>query len=264
MTFPARCFRVDSLLVEICAGKIELGQAAAACAAALIRNAISRRGLSRIVIGTGPSQNEVVESLVAAPGIAWQAVEVFHMDEYIGMAMSHPASFRRWLRTHVADLVHPARVHYLNGDAADLEAECRRYSALLAAAPIDVCFAGFGENGHIAFNDPGVADFQDPLLVKPVALDERCRMQQVREGHFPQLASAPREALTLTCPALIASEHIVCSVPDRRKAEAVRNALEGPVSPQCPASLVRTHARAFLFLEPDSAPLLTRVPDRTS
>jgi glucosamine-6-phosphate deaminase len=178
------------------------------------------------------------------------------MDEYVGISPEHPASFRRWLRDHLACVVHPGAVHLLNGDAPDIDAECRRYAALLAEGPVDVCFIGFGENGHIAFNDPHVADFDDPLMVKRVAMDERCRMQQVGEGHFPNLAAVPPEALTLTCPALMRAEHWICSVPDRRKAEAARNAIEGPIGPHCPASLVRAHPDAAVYLEPESTSLL--------
>jgi glucosamine-6-phosphate deaminase len=258
MQLASHCFQVDNLSVEIHYSKPALGAAAANRAASFIQDAISRLRRARIIVGTGPSQNEVIDSLVHTAGIDWQAVEVFHMDEYTGMPMSHPASFGLWLKTHLAGLVHPGKVHYLDGTAPDPEAECRRYAELLAAGPVDVCFAGFGENGHIAFNDPGVADFDDPVLVKRVVLDERCRMQQVGEGHFADLDSAPREAMTLTCPALLASRHIICSVPDRRKAEAVRDAVEGPISIACPASAVRRHPGAFLFLEPNSAALLSQ------
>ena len=140
---------------------------------------------------------------------------------------------------------------------SDLDAECRRYAALLGAAPIDITFLGFGENGHIAFNDPHAADFNDPVAVKRVAMDLRCRRQQVGEGHFPSVEEMPAEALTITCPALLACRHAVCTVPDRRKAEAVRNALQGPVSTACPASAVRAHPSAAIFLDAESASLLT-------
>jgi glucosamine-6-phosphate deaminase len=243
--------------VRIFQKKADLGDAAAAAGGVILREAIGGRGLARIVIGTGPSQNETIASLVRRTDIDWNRVEVFHMDEYAGMPDTHPASFRRWLKEHLADLVRPGRVHYLRGDAPDLDAECRRYGDLLLAAPLDISFLGFGENGHIAFNDPAVADFHDPVAVKRVLLDERCRLQQVGEGHFPDLASVPPEAATVTCPVLVSAAHLICSVPDRRKAEAVRNAIEGPLAESCPASLVMTHPRCAIFLDTESASLLT-------
>lgn len=242
--------------VTIYADKRSMGEAAAAHAAGILHDALSIRARARVIIGTGPSQDEMIRALIAAPGLDWSRVTVFHMDEYVGIAPSHPASFRLWLKTRVADVVHPGEVHYLAGDAPDLAAECRRYAALLAAAAIDIAFLGFGENGHIAFNDPHVADFADPEAVKVVEMDLRCRAQQVGEGHFPDVESMPRQALTLTCPTLLGAEHVVCSVPDRRKAEAVRDALEGPVTTKCPASAVRTHPRAAIFLDEASASLL--------
>jgi glucosamine-6-phosphate deaminase len=152
--------------------------------------------------------------------------------------------------------VHPRNAYYLNGDAADLASEIQRYSDLLLKDSIDLAFVGFGENGHIAFNDPPVADFNDPATVKRITLDAACRRQQAGEGHFPDEASVPKEALTITCPGLFRAASWVCSVPDRRKAEAVRNALEGPISERCPASLVRRHPNPFVFLDTESASLL--------
>ena len=248
---PVDSFQVGRLHVEIQHSKEALGRAAAERAAALMRGAIRERGRARIIVGTGPSQDEVIGALVAAPDLDWARVEVFHMDEYVGLPAEHPASFRRWLKTHVAGIVRPGVVHYLDESVAGA------YAELLAAAPVDVCFIGFGENGHIAFNDPHAADFNDPVLVKRVALDERCRRQQVGEGHFASLSDVPPEAVTLTCPALMSAAHLICSVPDRRKAEAVKNALEGPITPSCPASLVRTHPDARLYLDPESAALLS-------
>lgn len=251
-------FTVDKLGVEIHPSKEELGTAAGGHAAILFQDAIAARGRARIIVGTGPSQNEVIQTVVSAPGIDWRRVEVFHMDEYAGVAADHPASFRLWLKTHVTDRTTPGATHYLNGDAPDWKRECARYSSLLAEAPIDLCFIGFGENGHIAFNDPHEADFNDPDLVKRVTLDEGCRSQQVGEGHFADLASVPMHALTLTCPALMSARFLVCSVPDKRKAGAVARALDGSVHPACPASIVRTHPAATLHLDPNSASLLTR------
>jgi glucosamine-6-phosphate deaminase len=253
-----RHFRIAGASVHVHRRKPELGRAAAALGAAILRDAIVARGNARIIVGTGPSQDETIGALARSNDVDWSRVEVFHMDEYVGMPAAHPASFRRWLEEHLAALVHPGAVHYLKGDAADLDAECGRYGALLGSAPIDISFIGFGENGHIAFNDPVVADFRDPAAVKRVALDERCRSQQVGEGHFPDLASVPPEAITVTCPVLVSARHLICSVPDRRKAEAVRNAIEGPLVEACPASLVMTHPRCAIFLDAESASLLTR------
>jgi len=245
------------LVVRICESKVRLGIAASAQAAAIIKRILKERGSTRIIIGTGPSQNEVIESLTQYPGIDWQRVELFHMDEYVGISASHPASFRRWLKEHVVERVHPGKVHYLAGDAANLVEECRRYSSLLTAGPIDISFLGFGENGHIAFNDPHVAVRDDPYLVKRVTTDQACRRQQVNEGHFPDLASVPPDALTLTCPALLAAEYLICSVPEKRKARAVQRALEGPISTDTPASLVRTHPRTYVYLDRESASMLS-------
>ena len=257
-TPPIQTIQVDQARVEIFESVPALGASAAARGATILREAIANQGRARIIVATGNSQFEVIKALVPAVGIDWNRVEVFHMDEYVGLPDTHPASFRLWIKTRLADKVHPRIVHYIVGDAADAAEECRRYGRLLLESPIDLCLLGVGENGHIAFNDPHVADFHDPATIKLVELDERCRLQQVGEGHFASLEEVPREALTLTCPALMRSRHMICSVPERRKAEAVRNTLEGPVSPACPASLLRTHPQATLYLDTESASLLTR------
>jgi len=250
-------FQLDNLSVQIFSNDEELAGAAAENAAAAIREAIRREDYARIIVGTGNSQLGVIDSLTKQPEINWNNVQVFHMDEYVGMPADHPASFRRWLKIHLVDRVHPGKVHYLKGDAPDIQAEMERYSGLLAAAPINLSFIGFGENGHIAFNDPHVADFLDPLLVKRVRLDETCRRQQVAEGHFPNLEKTPDDAVTLTCSALMRAESWICCVPDLRKANAIKCALEGPISPACPASLARVHPRAYLYLDRQSASLLS-------
>jgi glucosamine-6-phosphate deaminase len=253
-------FRVQQTLVEVYQDAQQMGAAAAALAAGLLRQAVQHRGRARVIVGTGPSQQELITRLVAAPDLDWSAIEVFHMDEYVGLPASHPASFRGWLRRYITERVPVRAAHYLDGQAPDLEAECRRYAALLTE-PADITFLGFGENGHIAFNDPHVALFHDPLRVKCVTIDERCRAQQVGEGHFPSLAAVPPQALTLTCPALMNCRTAFAFVPDRRKAEAVRGALEGPLTERCPASLTLTHPDAHIFLDAPSASLLTRFPE---
>lgn len=253
MTGTRKLFRVGGIAAAVFETKEDLARAAALKSAETIRDAIARRGAARIAVATGNSQLALMQYLTRMPVIGWNAVDAFHLDEYIGLPPTHPASFRLWIRTRFAEIVKPRSMEYLVGDAADIDAEIRRYTALIAEQPLDLAFVGFGENGHIAFNDPGVADFADPATVKRVTLDAACRRQQVGEGHFPNVEAVPAEALTLTCPALMSARTLICSVPDRRKAHAVQCALEGEVSTACPASIVRTHPRAFLFLDTESA-----------
>lgn len=251
-----KSFSVNRTLVQVFDDKRDLGEAAARDAAGFIREAIGRTGAARIIVGAGNSQLEVIASLTRQPDIDWKAVELFHMDEYVGLPETHPASLRRWVRTHVVDLVHPGTVHYLRGDAEDADVECLRYGALLSERTIDVTFFGIGENGHIAFNEPGTADFQDPLVVKRITLDERSRRQQVGEGHFPSVETVPREALTITCPVMAKSACLIGAVPDLRKAEAVRRAIRGGLSTDCPGSLAFAHPCARVYLDNESASLL--------
>jgi glucosamine-6-phosphate deaminase len=253
-------FVAGGLSVEIWPSNVDLARSAAAKSAELIGHAITQSGEARILVSTGNSQVEFISALALRSDIEWASVDVFHLDEYVGMPDTDPASFRRWIKIHLSDRVHPRTTHYLAGDAPDLEAELDRYSQLLREAPIDVAFVGIGENGHIAFNDPHIADFHDPKIVKRVDLDEQCRMQQVGEGHFPILEAAPREAVTVTCPALMSANAWISCVPDLRKAAAVQAALEGPVSPACPASLIQTHPNAYLYLDLPSAQYLQRSP----
>jgi len=233
-----------------------MGAAAAKKAAEIINAAIRERGQARVIVATGNSQDDFIDSLMKDDTVDWGKVEAFHMDEYLGLPDTHPASFRKWLKTRVVAVKSPARFHLIEGDAEDIEAEIHRYTELLNAAPIDVAFIGFGENGHIAFNDPPVADFEDPATLKVVTLDEDCRRQQVGEGHFPDLDSVPKKAVTITCPGLFRAKNWVCCVPERRKAEAVKRAFHDPVSTACPATLTRTHPSVFLYLDRDSASLL--------
>ena len=259
----AREFQVDRARVRICASAGEAGRAAAQRAAEVVSAAISRKGQARIIVATGNSQIPLIDAL-AGCAVDWSRVDVFHMDEYAGLSASHPASFRRWIRERVEERVHPRRVFYLAGDAADVQAEIERYSKLLLEAPVDAALVGFGENGHIAFNDPPFADFHDPATVKEVVLDAASRRQQVGEGHFPDLNSVPERALTITCPGLFRAEHWICTVPERRKAEAVRNALTWEISERCPATLVRLHPDARVFLDRDSASLLEQASEFVS
>jgi glucosamine-6-phosphate deaminase len=233
-----------------------MGLAAAADAATLLRKTVEERGRARIMIATGNSQLDVIDSLIKQPVVPWKAIEIFHMDEYLGISADHPASFRRWIRKRVEEPLHGVRVNYIEGDTPDPEAEMRRYTQLLQSGPIDLAFVGFGENGHIAFNDPPVADFHDQYLMRRVALDETCRHQQVGEGHFSTLVDVPAEALTVSCSGLLRAHAWICCVPEQRKARAVHRALLGEISPECPASIVRTHPNARVYLDPDSASLL--------
>jgi glucosamine-6-phosphate deaminase len=259
---PLQVFQVDNLQVRIYASREELGAAAAQKSAELISHAIKERGLARVIAATGNSQIPLVENLTKL-SIDWRRVELFHMDEYIGISANHPSSFRYWIRKRIEEQVRPGRVFYLAGDAPDLSSEIKRYSELLLQAPIDLAFVGFGENGHIAFNDPSTADFNDPATVKEIVLDQASRRQQVDEGHFENIASVPARALTITCPGLFRARSWVCCVPERRKAEAVMKALKGPISEACPASLVRRHPNAYVFLDLDSASLLSKTAEIT-
>lgn len=254
---PLNALTVGKASVQVFPSKLAASWAAAGKAADILSAVISEKGVARMIVGTGLSQADMIDALVRNEKLDWNHVEVFHMDEYVGIQESHPASFRRWLRSHLVDVVHPKQAFYLNADEPDLAKECQRYEELLSAAPIDLCFLGFGENGHIAFNDPHAADFKDPLLVKRVRLDEKCRRQQVGEGCFENINAVPQEALSLTCPVLLSANDVISCVPERRKAEAVRDALEGPISASCPASIVRTHPQASIFLDRDSASLLS-------
>ena len=239
--------------VEIHPDRSSLGSAAAARAAAVLRAALADQNSARLIVASAPSQTELIAHLAAAPLIDWSRVTLFHMDEYVGLPADHPASFRAWQWRHLLSKIKPAAFHGIQGDHPDPAAESDRYAQLLRAAPIDLVCLGIGENGHIAFNDPPVADFHDPLYVKRVALDEACRLQQVHDGCFANLAAVPREAITLTCPALFAGAALVCAVPGPRKAAAVRATLLGPLAPSCPARLLRPHPNAVLYLDRASA-----------
>ena len=234
----------------------ELAAAAAEQAAACLRDALAQQGHARAILASATSQIQFLAALTAPPDLDWSRVTLFHMDEYLGIADDHPASFRRFLREHVLSRIHPQAFHFIAGDAPEPLEETDRYAALLREAPLDLCCLGIGENGHVAFNDPPVADFDDPRTLKLVQLDEACRQQQVGEGCFPTLEAVPRYAYTLTVPTLCRAGRLVCVVPERRKATAVRDTLRGPVSTACPASVLRRQSHATLFLDADSAALL--------
>ena len=232
----------------------ELAAAAAHDAAVRIREAIVTNGRARIVAATGASQIAFLDRLVREPGIDWLLVELYHLDEYIGLPIDHPASFRKYLLERLIRPAGIARYHLLDGerDPADI---CRSIGARLRKQPIDVAFVGIGENGHLAFNDPP-ADFEtdEPYLI--VRLDERCRRQQVGEGWFATIEDVPETAISMSVRQILSARSIVCVVPDRRKAEAVRAAVEGPVDPMVPASILQRHPDMTIYLDPESASLL--------
>ena len=231
-----------------------LGRAAAAQAADVIRRAIGERGTARILVATGQSQFEFLDALTRSPDIAWPRVEMFHLDEYLGLSADHPASFRKYLLDRLIRKTGIVRYHLLDGEKAP-EATCERVGRLLAATPVDAAFAGFGENGHVAFNDPP-ADFETDVPYLIVRLDEACRRQQVGEGWFRTLEEVPERAISISVRQLMKARVIISVVPDARKAAAVRLCLEGPVGPMAPASILRTHPDATLYLDTASAALL--------
>jgi glucosamine-6-phosphate deaminase len=237
--------------------KSALGEAAAATGAQAIRDAIAAKGQAHITIATGASQFEMLDALVRQPGIDWSKVTAFHLDEYIGMSDTHPASFRRYLRERfTSKLPTLGAFNFIEGDVPDLKAEVTRVGELIKANPIDVTFAGIGENGHLAFNDPP-ADFDvdQPYII--VELDELCRRQQFGEGWFPTFEDVPQTAISMSVRQIMASQLVVLSVPDARKADAVQKALEGPVSPACPASILQRHPACHVFLDSASASKLS-------
>jgi glucosamine-6-phosphate deaminase len=244
---------VDQMTVTVHGDSESLGRAAADTAAGVLRRAVAERGVAHAMFATGNSQFAFVNALVhATDDVPWSDVVVFHMDEYVGAGPDHPAGFQRWIRERIVDQVRPRAAHYLDG-TTDPGAECDRYAGLLRDHPLDLCCLGIGENGHLAFNDPPVADFADPLLVKVVELEAACRRQQVNEGHFATLDDVPGQALTVTIPALLAATTVLAIVPEARKAEPVRQALSGPVSTACPASILRTQPQVALHLDTGSA-----------
>lgn len=245
------------MILKVFADKIQLGQAAAEQAAQTIKESIAERGQARIIAATGMSQFEFLNALIATPGIDWTKVEMFHLDEYVGLPISHPASFRKYLLERFIQPTGPAGLanHHLLDGESDPQEVCRTVGALISTAPIDVAFVGIGENGHLAFNDPP-ADFEteEPYLV--VTLDEACRRQQVGEGWFAGLDEVPKQAISMSVKQILKAREIICIVPDARKAEAVHNCFELEISPLYPASILRTHANTTVYLDHPSASLL--------
>ena len=247
-------FEVDRLKVEIHPTRAEMGIAAGRAVAELMRKLLEERDGVRMIFAAAPSQNEFLAELSSARDIDWSRVTTLHMDEYVGLSADAPQSFVRYLREHLFDQVRPGTVHLLNGVAPAPTEECDRYARLVNEAPIDILCAGIGENGHLAFNDPP-ASFDDPHTVKVVDLALSCREQQVHDGCFSDLESVPLKAYTLTIPALMSAQHAFCVVPGPTKTEAVRDTLRSPVSPDCPATILRTHEKATLYVDAEAASL---------
>ena len=250
---PKNFFKADNLNVSIYPDDKAMGKAAADFTAEAIQNTLLSKGKANIIIATGASQFTFYEALKGKSDIDWEKVTVFHLDEYLGMSDQHPASFRKYLKERILNDVRPGTIHLLNGDATDPEKEVRRYELLLEKVEIDLACIGIGENGHIAFNDPPVADFKDPKLVKIVELDRECRQQQLGEGWFSSLSDVPTHALSLTVPAIMRSKTISCVVPDKRKADAVYKTVHDEITEKCPATILRTHPDCTLFLDINSA-----------
>lgn len=250
---PVRSLRVDRLAVQVYRTREEMGQAAAARAADVLRSALAARGGARVVFAAAPSQIEFLHALAATPRIDWGRVTAFHLDEYLRLPADAPQAFGQFLREHLFDRVHPGTVRFLDGNAADIDAEIERYAGLLREAPLDLACVGVGENGHIAFNEPGDTDFDDPALLRVVALDERSRLQQVHDGCFETLEAVPAEAITLTVPAIMRAGSVVGVVPGPSKRAALSQMLRGPVSTACPASVLRRHPDAVLYADVEAA-----------
>ena len=246
-------FTVDNLEVRIFPDREALGKAAAEDVAAHMKKEMAKREYINMVFAAAPSQEEFLKNIILKTNLNWQKTIAFHMDEYLGLPIDSPASFGEFLKKRLFDILPFNKIYYLNSRSIEPEKECSRYSALLRKHPIDIAVMGIGENGHIAFNDPQVADFNDPKLVKIIQLDDACRQQQVNDGCFNSFNDVPALAMTMTVPALFSSEKIFCIVPGSSKADAVQRTLYGPVGPACPASVLREHPQAVLYLDRESA-----------
>ncbi|MBR0327550.1 MAG: glucosamine-6-phosphate deaminase [Clostridia bacterium] len=246
----------DLLQVNVYSSRDEMGAAAASDVKAAILRALDKKKTINMIFAAAPSQNEVLFNLANDKEIPWGRVNAFHMDEYIGLDKDAPQGFGNFLHRSIFGIAPFKSVNYIRIDAPDADAECERYAKLLCENPVDIVVLGIGENGHIAFNDPPFADFADTKLVKSVKLDEVCRNQQVNDGCFKSLSDVPTHALTLTVPALMAGKELYCIVPAATKAQAVFATLNGDITPDCPASVLRTHECATLYLDPDSASML--------
>lgn len=246
-----KSFSVDKLPVEVYDTRQSMGEAAGKYAADAIRALLSKKEEIYIIFAAAPSQNEFLQSVSEAPGIDWSRIHALHMDEYIGLPEDAPQGFGNFLRRAIFDKVPFASVDYIYADES-IEETCARYTDILNKHHVDIVFMGIGENGHIAFNDPGVADFNDPVAIKKVALDQKCRNQQVHDGCFAKLKDVPKYALTLTVPTLFNADKLICVVPALTKADAVRATVCGPITEACPSTIMRRHKDARMFVDSDS------------
>ena len=251
-----KSFYKDKLKVNIYQNRSLMGKGAAKDIKEKIIELLSKKEQINMIFAAAPSQNDVLKALVEDSEIQWNRINAFHMDEYIGLNASEPQAFGNFLKEHIFGLVNFASVNYIDVTATDPEKEAKRYAELLKNNPTDIVVMGIGENGHIAFNDPPVADFKDKKLVKAVELDGICRQQQVNDGCFESLEKVPTHAMTLTVPALVKAPYLFCIVPAKTKAKAVYSTINGDISEKCPASILRTHDNAVLYLDEQSSALL--------
>ena len=253
MGSPDNAFNVDSLAVKVYSAPAALYADAVAETRNQLTQAIQDNGSAAAILATGNTQIDFLKLLAESGGVDWPKVTLFHMDEYLGLPGDHPASFRRYMKDRVESLLNPKEFHYLQGDDDEPIRECERYESLLRAQSIDLCMLGIGENGHLAFNDPHVANFEDERAVKIVSLDETCRLQQVKQGHFADIHTMPQYALTITIPTLLSARKVLCMALDERKQEPVKRLLQGDISPECPATALRNCDRATLLLDSAAA-----------
>ncbi len=247
----------DQLEVKILNNTKKMGEKAAQNVADKMKEIIAEKGTVNMVFAAAPSQNEFLEALTNKKGIDWSNVVAFHLDEYVGLDYDSPNKFSSYLNQHLFDKVDLKEVYYIDQKETEIEELVNRYTKLLKANPIDIACIGIGENGHIAFNDPHVADFTDPMNFKLVDLDQECREQQVNDGCFISVDKVPTHALTMTVPSIISANYIYCMVPSSSKSQAVKDAIQGEITADCPASVLRSHQRSILYLDSDAAELIT-------
>ncbi|WP_413173811.1 glucosamine-6-phosphate deaminase [Anabaena azotica] len=257
MPAATKSFRVDDLLVQIYNSEAEMAQDVAEIVHEYLQHLLEQQNTVAVLLATGNSQLKFLDALIALGGIDWSKITLFHLDEYLGINADHPASFRYYLRERVEKRVFPQRFNYIAGDALEPIVECDRYTKLLQAQPIDLCLLGIGDNGHLAFNDPAVANFQDTAKIKLVKLDQVNRQQQVKTGYFANLEAVPQYAFTVTIPMICTAKKIICLAPDTRKSKIIKEILQGDITTNCPASVLRKQPQATLFLDVNSASLLT-------